>query len=76
VEQFNRMLKTMITKFVNGRQDNLDVYLPDFLYTYRTSQHKSTGHTPYKAMLGRTPPSEDRVATELILMDEWVQELC
>jgi len=35
-----------------------------------------TGHTPYKVMLGRAPPSEDRVATELILMDEWVQELC
>jgi len=30
----------------------------------------------YKAMLGRSPPSEDGVATELILMDEWVQELC
>jgi len=26
-------------------------------------------------MLGRAPPSEDRVATELILMEEWVQEL-
>jgi len=46
-----------------------------FLYTYRMSLHKSMGHTPYKVMLGRAPPSEDRVATELILMDEWVQEL-
>jgi len=27
-------------------------------------------------MLGRAPPSKDGVATELILMDEWVQELC
>jgi len=26
-------------------------------------------------MLGRAPPSKDRVATELIPMDEWVQEL-
>jgi len=56
VERFNRMLKTMIAKFVNGRQDNWDVYLPAFLYTYKTSPHKSTGHTPYKAMLGRAPP--------------------
>jgi len=32
--------------------------------------------TPYEAMLGRAPPIKDRVATELILMDEWVQELC
>jgi len=75
VEQFNRMLKTMIAKFVNGRQDNWDIYLPAFLYTHRTSPHKSTGHIPYKAMLGRAPPSEDGVATELILMDKWVQEL-
>jgi len=36
VEQFNRTLKTMITKFMNGRQDNLDIYLPAFLYAYRT----------------------------------------
>jgi len=76
VEQFNRTLKTMIAKFVNGRQDNWDIYLPAFLYAYRTSPHKSTGHTPYKAMLGRAPPSKDGVATESIPMDEWVQELC
>jgi len=66
------MLKAMIDKFVTGRQDNWDVYLLAFLYIYK---HKSTGHTPYKAMLGRAPPSEGGVATELILMDEWVQEL-
>jgi len=66
----------MIAKFVNGRQDNWDIYLPAFLYAYRTSPHKSMGHTPYEAMLGRAPPSEDRAATELIPMDEWVQELC
>jgi len=70
VERFNRTLKTMIAKFVNGRQDNWDIYLPAFLYPYRTSPHKSTGHTPYEVMLGRAPPSEDRAATELILMDE------
>jgi len=46
-----------------------------FLYPYRTSPHKSTGHTPYEAMLGRAPPSKDRAVIELILMDEWVQEL-
>jgi len=75
VEWFNRTLKTMIAKFVNGRQDSWDNYLPAFLYTCRTSPHNSTGHTPYEAMLGRAPPREDRVATELIPMDEWVQEL-
>jgi len=42
---------------------------------YRTSPHKSMGHTPYEAMLGRAPPSEDEAATESIPMDEWVQEL-
>jgi len=75
VERFNRTLKTMIAKFLNGRQDNWDIYLLAFLYAYRTSPHKSTGHTPYKAMLGRAPPSKDGAATELITMDEWVQEL-
>jgi len=75
VEWFNRMLKAMIAKFMNGRQDNWDIYLPAFFYAYRTSLHKSTGHTPYKAMLGRAPSSEDRAATESILMGKWVQEL-
>jgi len=73
VERFNRMLKAMIAKFVNGRQDNWNIYLLAFLYAYRTTPHKSTGHTPYKVMLDRAPPSEDR-ATELILMDKWVPE--
>jgi len=77
----------MITKFVKGRQDNWDVHLLAFLYAhrmsqlaflyaYRTSPHKSMGHTPYKAMLGRAPSSKDGAATESILMDKWVQELC
>jgi len=69
VEWFNRTLKTMIAKFVNGRQDNWDVYLPAFLYAHRTSPHNSTGHTPYKAMLGRAPPSKEGMATESIQMD-------
>jgi len=37
VERFNRTLKTMIAKFVNGRQDNWDIYLPAFLYAYTKS---------------------------------------
>jgi len=45
VEWFNRTLKTMIAKFVNGRQDNWDVYLPAFLYAYRTSLHKYGAHS-------------------------------
>jgi len=44
-------------------------------YSYRRSLHKSMRHTPYEVMLGRAPPSEDRVATESILMGKWVQEL-
>jgi len=39
------------------------------------SPHKLTGHTPYKVMLGRAPPSEDGSIREPVLMDEWVQEL-
>jgi len=66
VERFNRTLKAMIAKFVNGRQDNWDINLPAFLYAYSTSPHKSTRHTPYKAMLGRAPPSKEGVATESI----------
>jgi len=45
VERFNRTLKAMIAKFMNGRQENWDIYQLAFLYTYRTSPHKSTGHS-------------------------------
>jgi len=43
----------MIAKFVNGRQDNWDVYLPAILYVYQTSPHKSKKHTLYKEMMGQ-----------------------
>jgi len=36
VELFNRTLKAMIAKFLNGWQDNWDIYLPAFLYVYQT----------------------------------------
>jgi len=39
VERFNRTPKAMIAKFMNGRQDNWDIYLPAFLYAFRTSLH-------------------------------------
>jgi len=48
----------------------LDVYLP-----YWTSPHKSMKHTPYKAMLGRAPPSKDGAAIEAILVDKWAKGL-
>jgi len=32
VERFNRKLKAMIAKFMNGRQGNWDIYLLAFLY--------------------------------------------
>jgi len=64
----------MIAKFMNGRQDNWDIYLPAFLYAYRTSPHKSTWHTLYEAMLCMAPPSEDGAATELIPMGKCVAQ--
>ena len=53
VEQFNRTLEAMLSKFVDGNQKDWDLYLPLLMMAYRSSVHESTGFSPNEMMLGR-----------------------
>ena len=57
VERFNRTLKRILTAFVNDDQNDWDLHLPLALFAYRTSMHRSSGVTPFKAVHGREAAS-------------------
>lgn len=70
-ERFNRTLTTMLLHYVNDKQNDWDTKLPYVLFAYRTSQHSSTGQTPFFLVYGREarlpvevelPPSVDSEA--------------
>ena len=43
----------MVSAFVNENHRNWDKLLPYVMMAYRASEHKTTGMTPNKLMLGR-----------------------
>ena len=69
VERFNRTLATMLRAFVNENQRDWDEQLPYVMMAYRSTEHETTGLTPYMLMLGR------ETATPLDIMFEMPQSL-
>jgi hypothetical protein len=55
VERFNGTLKGLLAKWANDRQDDWDLYVPYVLSAYRTSEHESTGDSPFYLLYGREP---------------------
>ena len=53
VERYNRTIKDVISHFVSVDQRDWDQYVPWATMAYNTSQHSSTGQTPYYMMFGR-----------------------
>lgn len=53
VENFNRTLINMLSKFCQTNKTNWDHHLPYLLCAYRSSIHESTGCSPNLLMLGR-----------------------
>ncbi|CEM28243.1 unnamed protein product [Vitrella brassicaformis CCMP3155] len=53
IERFNRTLKDWINPYLNKEQTNWDKVIPLALYAYRTTEHESTGFTPFKMLYGR-----------------------
>ena len=53
VERFNQTLIKMIKAFIDGKQNNWDMYLGCLAGAYRSSIHESTNYTPNMLMLGR-----------------------
>lgn len=82
VERFNRTLLNMLSMYCNKNQRSWDVYLPQVMMAYRSTEHSTTkfspnqmifGHNilvPSKAVIGQ--PDEDPVDMDV---DEYVADL-
>ncbi|CEM37262.1 unnamed protein product [Vitrella brassicaformis CCMP3155] len=69
IERFNRTLKDRIRPYLNKKQTNWDRVIPLFLYAYRTTEHESTGFTPFKMLTGREAVHPGSTA-RLVAMNE------
>ena len=63
VERFNRTMLQFLWAYISS-QDEWETYLPFVLYPYRTSQHTTTGVSPFMLLYGRQPMSGP-MATQL-----------
>lgn len=57
VERFNRTLNSMLSHFMNERQDNWDTHLPLLNMAYNSTYNYTIRQSPHYIMLGRRPPS-------------------
>ena len=64
VEKMNRTLKNILSKLVNERQDDWDMWLPQALLSYRSTVHNSTGFSPHLLMFER----ETRLPIDLVAL--------
>ena len=55
VERQNRTLQDMLAAFASEHRDDWDLWIDSVVFAYNTSCHKSTGHSPYELIFGRTP---------------------
>ncbi|GAB4816721.1 hypothetical protein N2152v2_003767 [Parachlorella kessleri] len=56
-ERAHRTLEEMLRAFVDEEHTNWDELLPLCEFAYNSSEHRSTGQTPFRMMNGREPPT-------------------
>ncbi|XP_025269887.1 uncharacterized protein LOC105256474 [Camponotus floridanus] len=61
VERVNRILKTMITAFLENDHREWDIHLAEFRFAYNTTYHTSLQATPAFLNFGREPPPVNTV---------------
>ena len=54
-ERFNRTLISMVSAFIDEKQDNWDKLLPMLTFAYNTAVHGTTKCTPFELIYGRKP---------------------
>lgn len=52
-ERVNRVIKTMISQYIDKNQKWWDRNIPELMYAINTSQHESTGFSPFSLNFGR-----------------------
>ena len=81
VERFNRTLKAILTSYVNDDHNDWDIHLQLALFAYRTSIHRSSGVSPFKAVYGREAVSPltlidgENMSTRGLLSGNYCDEL-
>ena len=53
IERFNRTVLNMLSKVVSDDEHSWDLHLPTLMLAYCTSQHETTGATPFSLVYGR-----------------------
>ena len=53
VERINRTIEDGLAKYCSEFHETWSDHLQSFLMAYRSAVHESTGHTPYKVLMGR-----------------------
>ena len=80
-ERVNRVLKTMMSCYVQKRQVDWDMYLDEFCHSMNTAVHSSTGYTPAYLNLGhelRSPSCLDEKSVKPFLRtlpNVWVAKI-
>lgn len=54
-ERTFRTFQNMLSKFINTKQEDWDLFVPCVAFCYNTSVNEATGETPYFLMFGRDP---------------------
>ena len=77
-ERFNRSLHDLLRALPPDKKRRWAEYLADVVFAYNTTEHQSTGYTPYFLKTGQTPYTtlDLRMGVEEVFdgsMDEWVK---
>lgn len=78
IERSHRNITEFLRNFINKDQNNWDIWLPYAIFTYNTSEHEATRHTPFELLFGykaNIPTSAQRKPEVVYNYDDYSNEL-